>query len=261
MKAKKQTRKTRKKADAKDAKKKARKEKKTKTSYRVSLEKLLEAGCHFGHQGKRWNPKMAPYLWKKKEGVHIFDLAVTAQKLEEACLALKALVKRGKRVVFVGTKRQAEAIIKEEAANAGINYVASRWLGGTITNWKQIKKSIAKLKEMKEKQEKGEYEKYTKKENVLINREIGRLTRFFEGLLDLEKIPDALFIVDVNREIAAVKEARKKGLQIFAIVDSNADPDLVDYVIPANDDAVQSIKLVVSKMAQAAGEGKKLRKE
>jgi small subunit ribosomal protein S2 len=230
----------------------------SKSLYEVPLKDLLEAGCHFGHQSRRWNPKMQPYIWQAKEGVHIFDLVKTAAKLKEACLALRDLVAEGKTVTFVGTKRQAQAVIKEEAKKTGVPYVAQRWLGGTITNWEQIKKSLDKLIEMREKKEKGEYEKYTKKENVLIDREIDRLSRFLGGLVDLKEPPEALFVVDVKREIAAVKEAKKKGIKVFAIVDSNADPDLVDYVIPANDDAVRSIKLIVAKIAQAVEEGKKL---
>jgi small subunit ribosomal protein S2 len=222
----------------------------------VPLQDLLKAGCHFGHQSKRWNPKMNPYIWQARKGIHIFDLPKTAEKLKEACLAMRDLAKEGKTIIFIGTKRQASAIIKEEAKKAGVFYVSNRWLGGTITNWKQIKKSIDRLVEMKEKKEKGEYKKYTKKENVLIDRDINRLTRFFEGLETLKGIPDAIFVVDIKREIAAVKEARMKGVKVFAIVDSNSDPELVDYVIPANDDAVQSIKLIVAQMAEAVIEGK-----
>ena len=234
--------------------------KKKDSVYDVPLEDLLEAGCHFGHQTRRWNPKMVSYIWQAREGVHIFDLARTAEKLKEVCLLIRDLVKEGKTVVFVGTKRQAQAIIKEEAIKAGIPYVATRWLGGTITNWEQIKKSIDRLIEMREKKEKGEYGKYTKKENVLIDRQINRLTRFFEGLVDLKQIPDAIFVVDSKKEIAAVKEARMKRVEVFALIDSNADPDLVDHLIPANDDAVRSIKLIVSKVAQAVVEGKELLK-
>jgi len=234
--------------------------KKKNSVYDVPLEDLLEAGCHFGHQTRRWNPKMVSYIWQAREGIHIFDLARTAEKLKEVCLLIRDLVKEGKTVVFVGTKRQAQAIIKEEAFKAGVPYVATRWLGGTITNWEQIKKSIDKLIEMREKKEKGEYKKYTKKENVLIDRQINRLNRFFEGLVDLKQIPDAIFVIDAKKEIAAVKEARMKGVKVFALIDSNADPDLVDYLIPANDDAVRSIKLIVSKVAQAVIDGKELLK-
>jgi len=244
------------------AKKKTRKKKKSskKISYKISLEKMLEAGCHFGHQSRRWHPNMEPFIWKEKEGIHVFDLPKTADLLEKACLAIQKLVKKGGEVIFIGTKRQAQEIIKKEAERAGSHYIVNRWLGGTITNWRQIKKSIDKLIEMEEKNKKGEYEKYTKKENVLIEREIARLKRFFEGVVGLKDIPDALYVIDVKKEIAAVKEAKKKGVKVFAIVDSNVDPDLVDYVIPANDDAVQSIKVITEKIADAVKFGKKLRK-
>ena len=222
------------------------------STYDVLLKDLLEAGCHFGHQSRRWNPKMEPYIWQSREGVHIFDLAKTAENLKQACLAVRDLLSEGKNIIFVGTKRQAEAIIREEAEKLGISYVTYRWLGGTITNWPQIKKSIDKLNEMKDKKAKGEYEKYTKKENILIEREINRLTKFFGGLTKLTSPPDALFIVDSQREQAAVKEAKAKDIKVFAMLDSNSDPDMIDYPIPANDDAVSSIKLIVTKIAEAA---------
>jgi small subunit ribosomal protein S2 len=234
---------------------------KKESNFSIALKDLLEAGSHFGHQSKRWNPKMEPYIWKSKDGVHIFDLAVTAQKLQEACLAVRDLVASGGVVVFVGTKRQAEAIIKEEAEKIGAPYVTYRWLGGTITNWPQIKKSIDKLKDMQEKQKSGEYEKYTKKENILLQREINRLKKLFGGLKDLKKEPDGLFIIDTCREESALKEAEQKGIKTFAMIDSNADPDLVDYVIPANDDAVRSIKLIVETFAKAVQEGLELQKK
>ena len=217
----------------------------TKTKdYQISLEELLEAGCHFGHQGRRWNPKMQPYIYAKKEGVHIFDLAKTAAGLATAMIFVRDLIAQGKKIVFVGTKRQASPIIAEEAAKANLPFVNMRWLGGTITNWDQIKKGIARLEEL------------TTKENVLFDREIDKLNRFVGGLRSLAELPAAIFVVDVKKEIAAVREARVKGIKVIALVDSNADPDLVDYVIPANDDAVRSIKLIVSKLAQAAQDGK-----
>lgn len=231
------------------------------SQFLVPLKDLLEAGCHFGHQSRRWHPKMALYIWQARDGVHIFDLAKTREKLAEACQAVKELVSKEGRVVFVGTKRQAQAIVKEEAEKKGVPYVVNRWLGGLITNWGQVSKSIEKLLEMKEKKEKGEYEKYTKKENVLIDREIARLERFFGGLTSLKKIPDAIFVVDVKKEKAAVKEAQIKGVKIFAIVDSNTDPSGIDYVIPANDDAMRSIKLIVEKFAEAVREGIELQKK
>lgn len=229
-------------------------------SYQISLKDLLEAGCHFGHQSRRWNPKMKPFIYLKRGGVHIFDLAQTAERLQQAMEFVRDLVSQGKTIVFVGTKRQAAAIIKEEAEKCGMPYVAGRWLGGTITNWEQIKKSIDKLLDLEEKKEKGEFKKYTKKENLLIDREINRLTRFFGGLKKLKKIPDAVFVVDVKKETAVVRETAKKGVKVVAIVDSNADPDLVDYVIPANDDAVRSIKLIVSKISEAVSDGRAIKK-
>ena len=233
-------------------------EKKKEDKFRVGLKELLEAGCHFGHQTRRWNPKMKPFIYTTRNGVHIFDLAITSQKLAEACEFVRDLVAKGGKICFVGTKRQAVAIVKEEAEKCGMPYVVERWLGGTITNWQQIKKSIDKLVEMREKREKGEYKKYTKKENILINREINRLERFFGGLVGLKKVPEAIFVVDVVRESTAVKEARLRGVPVVAIVDTNGDPDLVDWVIPANDDAVRSIKLIVSKIAEAVEEGKRV---
>jgi len=224
--------------------------------YLISLEELLEAGCHFGHQGRRWNPKMKPYIYAKKEGVHIFDLEKTAAGLARAMVFVRDLVSEGKKIVFVGTKRQAAPIIAEEAVKAGLPFINMRWLGGTITNWEQIKKGITRLSELETKKQKGELKKYTKKENVLFNREIDKLNRFVGGLRSLTDLPAAIFVVDVKKEIAAVREARKTGINVVALVDSNTDPDLVDYVIPANDDAVRSIKLIVSKLAQAAQDGK-----
>lgn len=234
----------------------------TDTQFEVDLKELLEAGCHFGHQSRRWNPKMAKYIYATRDKVHIFDLAKTAKKLSEAMQYAYELGKTGKVLVFVGTKRQAQAIIKEEAGNIKAPFMSTRWIGGSVTNWEEIKKRIDKLHEMRQKKEAGEYSKYTKKENVLIDREIERLDRLFGGISDLDKIPDAIFIVDIHKEVAAVKEAKVKDLPIIAMVDSNSDPDLADYVIPVNDDAVRSIKLIVSKIAQAYAEGKaKVQKE
>ncbi len=224
--------------------------------YEVDLKELLEAGCHFGHQARRWNPKMKEYIYIKREGVHIFDLGITAKKLAEAMEFVRELTAEGKEVVFVGTKRQASAIIREEAKKASAPFVDIRWLGGTITNWEQINKSIKRLNDLEKQKEEGGFKKYTKKENVLIDREIAKLTRFLGGLRDLKQIPEAVFIVDVKKEHAVVKEAKHKGVKVIGVVDTNADPDNIDFVIPANDDAVSSVKLVVSKMAQAVADGK-----
>lgn len=222
----------------------------------ITLNQLLEAGCHFGHQSKRWNPKMKTYLYDVRDGVHIFDLVKTKEGLEAACTFLKASAAEGKVIVFVGTKRQASAIIAETAKKIGVPYVAQRWLGGTITNWEQIKKSIDKLLRMRDEREKGDYKKYTKKEQILLDREIARLDKFFGGLVDLEGRPDALFVVDVKKEEVAVHEARRKDIPVVGVVDSDSDPDMADYVIPGNDDAVGSIKFIVEIVGEAVRAGK-----
>jgi len=218
---------------------------------KIGLRDLLEAGCHFGHQSSRWNPKMKPYIFTARDGVHVFDLAKTKEGLEEAMNYVKQLTKEGKTIVFVGTKRQAKKVIEEVAQTVGMPYVSQRWLGGTITNWEEIKKRIERLQELKEKREKGEFKKFTKKERILIDREIARLERLFGGLVGLEDLPEAIFVVDIKKEIAAVKEANKRGVKIVAVVDTNSDPDLVDYVIPANDDAIKSIELIARKVGEA----------
>ncbi len=228
-----------------------------KQDFSVGLEELLEAGAHFGHQVRRWNPKMDGYIWSARDGVHIFDLMVTAQKLDEACKFLYEEAKKGKTIVMVGTKRQAAEIVKEEAVKAGVFYVVERWLGGTITNWGQIKGRIDKLVEMKDKRDKGDFKKYTKREQVLIDREIDRLERFFGGLVGLKKQPDILFVVDTHKERIAVREAKNKGVVVVGVVDSNANPEIIDHVIPANDDAVRSIKIVVEAIGKALGMGVK----
>ena len=226
------------------------------TNFAVDLQELLEAGCHFGHQARRWNPKMAPYIYAARDGVHIFDLAKTAAELEKACVALHDSAQNGKSVVFVGTKRQAQPIVREEALAAGAMFITTRWPGGLITNWEQVGKSVKKLGTMKREKAEGRYTMYTKKENVLIDREIAKLERFFGGITGLTKIPDVLVVADVNKEIVAVREARNSGVMVIAICDSNVNPDLVDIVIPANDDAVGSLKLIVSTLAKAYKEGK-----
>ncbi len=245
---------------ASSAKKRTKKKPEKKASFKVDLEKLLQAGVHFGHQAKRWHPKMTAYIWTTRDGVHIFDLVKTAACLKKAAQFVKETVASGGKIIFVGTKRQARAIIKEEAARCGAYYISERWLGGLITNWNQVKKSIDKLIEMKEKKKAGEYEKYTKKENILIDREINRLERFFGGLVGLEGIPEAIFVVDVTREKAAVKEAKEKGVKVVALVDTDSNPEVVDYLIPGNDDAVRSVKLIVSTMADAVIEGQGAKK-
>jgi len=218
---------------------------------------LLEAGCHFGHQAQRWCPKMAPYIYAERNGVHIFDLIQTAQRLQDAAQFAYELGKQNKNIVFIGTKRQAQEIVREEAIAAGAMYTTVRWLGGTITNWEQVKKSIDKLNRLKKDREEGKLEQmYTKRERVLIDKEIARLERFLGGISALNKEPDAIFVVDAAKEEGAVKEARVKGIPVIAIVDSNQDPTDINYVIPANDDAVRSIKVIVHAVAEAYKEGK-----
>jgi small subunit ribosomal protein S2 len=217
----------------------------------ISLKELLEAGCHFGHQTVRWNPKMKQYIFEAREGIHIFDLAKTKEGLEAACAFIKATASQGGKILFVGTKRQAKEIIEKTAKKEGMPYVSQRWLGGTLTNFEQIKKSLQKLETLKKEKEEGKYKKYTKKENLLIDREIERLEKFFGGLVGLEELPAAIFVVDVKTEAGAVQEAARKEIPVVAIVDTNSDPDLVDYVIPANDDAQKSIELIVGVMGRA----------
>jgi len=231
---------------------------KTNCEIKINLKDLLDAGCHFGHQAQRWNPKMAPFLYGVRDGVHIFDLAKTKEGLEKAVEFVRDTAAKGGQIIFVGTKRQAQAIIKEEALRVKMPFLSERWLGGIITNWDNIKKSIDKLKDLKTQKEAGELKKYTKKENILIDREIARLERFFGGLVDLKELPAALFVVDVKKEQAALREAAKKNIPVVAIVDSNTDPDLVDWVIPANDDAVGSVKLIVSLIAEAVECGQQM---
>ena len=223
---------------------------------KINLNDLLEAGCHFGHQAKRWHPKAKIFLFDKKDGVHIFDLAKTKEQLEKAAQFVSDLAKEDKVIVFVGCKRQAQAVVKEEAKRAGMPYVTHRWLGGTITNWQQIGKMVRRLKQLREQKEKDELKKYTKKERLLFDREIAKLERIIGGLQNLEDLPDALLVVDIVREEVSVREATQAKIPIIAMTDSNANPSLVDYPIPANDDAVGSVKFIISYLTDAILEGK-----
>src|SRR3989344_141449 len=222
----------------------------------VSLKELLEAGCHFGHQARRWNPKMRQYLYMARGSVHIFDLVKTRDGLVEAMKFLEEVAKKGGKIVYVGTKRQASGIVKEWAQRVGVSYVTVRWLGGLLTNYHQVSKSIKKLIDLKQKRSIGKFEKYTKKEQLLIDREIAKLEKFLGGLVDLDGTPDAMFIVDTHREDAALREANRMGVKVVGLVDSNGNPDLVDYVIPANDDAVNSVQLIVKFVSEAIESGK-----
>lgn len=222
----------------------------------VSLKELLDTGAHFGHQTRRWNPKMRDFLYGDESGVHVFDLTITKEELERTLVFLKDAAKKNKKIIFVGTKKQAKQKIKEVAKNSNSFWVNERWLGGTLTNFDQIKKSLQKLDEMKKKKAQGDYKVFTKKERVLIDREIDRLERFFGGLSGLDALPDIVIIVDVKREGVVVKEANKLGVEVVGIVDSNSDPDGVDYPIPMNDDAVKAIAYVLDLMKDAILEGK-----
>ncbi len=224
---------------------------------KISLKELLESGAHIGHQTKRWNTKMQEYLYGSQEGVHIFDLTITKEKLEEALSLLTQTTKEGKAILLVCTKKQAKVKAKEVAAETGIYCVTERWLGGTLTNFEQIDKSLKKLKEMKEKMAAKEYSHFTKKERLLLDKEIARLERFFGGMSGLESPPSLMVVVDIRREIGAVKEAQKMGIETIGIVDSNTDPGLVDYPIPMNDDASKALEYVLDLMQQAILEGKK----
>ncbi len=227
---------------------------------KVSAEELLERGAHFGHQSKRWNPKMGQYLYGEEGGVHVFDLIKTKKLLEEALEFLKTSTKEGKVILFVGCKKQAQEKTREVAEATGSSYFTERWLGGTLTNFDQIKKSIKKLTEMKEKMTNGEYAANTKKERLLIDREIARLERYFGGISKLEKVPDILVVVDTHKEESAIREANSKNIKIVGIVDSNADPEVVDYPIPMNDDASKAVEYVLDLMKEAILEGKKGKK-
>ncbi len=220
------------------------------------LRNLLEAGCHFGHQKNKWNPQMDEFIYTQKDGVHIFDLAKTAEQLQTAYNFMYQMGRKGKKVVIVGTKRQAREVVRKTAEESGMLYITSRWLGGFLTNWDQIKKSLNRMKTLEENFKKGEYDVYTKYEQAQLKKELTRLRRFFEGLRELKGTPDAIFVIDPSREDIAVKEAEMTGVPTVAIVDSNGNPDMVDIPIPANDDAIKSVTFLVEEMGKAYLAGK-----
>jgi small subunit ribosomal protein S2 len=223
---------------------------------KISLEELLESGAHFGHQTKRWNPKMEEYLYGQEKGVHIFDLTKTKLALEEALEYIKKSVSEGKLVLLLGTKKQIKEKVSEVGKDTGMPVITERWLGGTISNFDQIKKSLKKLADMKAKMIEGAYNEFTKKERLLIEREIARLDRFFGGLTGLEKVPEILFVVDTKKEAPAVREASRTKVTIIGIVDSNSDPDMIDYPIPMNDDASRGMTYVLDLVKSAILDGK-----
>ena len=222
----------------------------------ISMKQLLEAGVHFGHQTRRWNPKMKKYIFTERNGIYIIDLQKTVKKVEEAYNFVRDLAADGGTMLFVGTKKQAQDSVKEEAARAGMYYVNQRWLGGTLTNFVTIQKRIARLKEIEKMEEDGTFEVLPKKEVIQLKKEQERLEKFLGGIKDMKQIPDALFIIDPRKERIAVAEAHKLNIPIVGIVDTNCDPDEIDYVIPANDDAIRAVKLLTGKMADAILEGK-----
>ncbi len=222
----------------------------------VSMKQLLEAGVHFGHQTRRWNPKMAPYIFTERNGIYIIDLQKTVVKLDEAYNFVKELSMEGKSVLFVGTKKQAMESVKDEATRAGAFYVNARWLGGMLTNFTTIRRRIARLKQLRTMEEDGTFDLLPKKEVIKLNLEIEKLEKFLGGIKEMSEMPGALFIVDPRKEKIAVAEAKKLGIPIVAIVDTNCDPDDVDYIIPGNDDAIRAVKLIAGAMADAIIEGK-----
>jgi small subunit ribosomal protein S2 len=222
---------------------------------RVTLKQLIEAGAHFGHLTSRWNPKMKPYIFMEKNGIHIIDLRKTVQLIDKAADALYSIVSQGKGVLFVGTKKQAKTVIATEARRANSNWVSERWLGGMLTNFQTIKKSITRLHNIDKMESDGTFEKMTKKEVLKLSREREKLRKVLEGVENMQRLPGALFIVDIRKEAIAVQEAHRLNIPIFAIVDTNCDPDVVDYPIPANDDAARTIELITKTLADVVLEG------
>ena len=221
----------------------------------VSMGYLLEAGVHFGHQTKRWNPKMKEYIFTAREGIYIIDLQKTVKKIEEAYDALKEITDNGGKVIFVGTKKQAQEASMEEAVRSDSYYVTERWLGGTLTNFRTIKRRISDLDRFEKMEANGTLELLPKKEVIKLRKEYDKLNSYFCGIRNMKKLPDAMIITDPKKEYIAIKEARKLGIPVFGIVDTNCDPDLVDYVVPANDDAVRSVKIILGVLANAINEG------
>lgn len=222
-----------------------------------TMQELLEAGVHFGHQVRRWNPKMQTYIFSAREGIHIIDLAKTVEELEKACQFVKSVAEAGGVVLFLASKKQARAIVEEEAKRVGAKYITERWIGGLLTNWEQTDKNLKKLADLKQKKEAGEFKERTKRENLMIDREIAKLERLYGGVWDMAKIPEALFVVDVKKEENACREAIVKGVPIVAVCDTNANTSLVDFAIPGNDDATRAIAILVKAVADAYEEGRK----
>lgn len=224
----------------------------------ISLKDLLEAGCHFGHKVERWHPKAAEFIFEEREGIHIIDLVKTRDGLKKAAQYLKNLGQSGQIVLFVATKRQAKGIVADSAKRAGVSYLTNRWIGGFLTNWEEVKKNIDKVNRMRKEFTDGAWKKFVKHEQVQLEKEMHKLETVYSGVLELQRIPDAIFIIDIKREVSALREALKRNLPIMAVIDTNANPNDVDYPIPANDDAVGSIQYIVNFLADAYLEGKKV---
>jgi len=222
----------------------------------IGIKELLDAGVHFGHQTKRWNPKMKPFIFDARSGIHIIDLSKSLAQLETACDFLRGVVAKGGRVIFVGTKKQAQQAVKDTAKECGQFHVTERWLGGTLTNFATIRRSMNRMKEIEKMETDGSINNYVKQEQASIRREAARLVKYFDGIRGMEKHPTAMFVVDIKRERNAVAEARKLKIPVVALVDTNCDPDLVDYPIPANDDAIRSVRMILSVVAQTVTQGR-----
>jgi len=222
---------------------------------RVELEALLQAGAHFGHITRRWNPKMKPYIFMERNGIHIIDLKKTQEMLEMACNAVSNIVAQNRKPLFVATKQQAKDVVEEEAKRCGAYHVTERWLGGMLTNFTTIRKSVKRLTNIEKMESDGTFEKITKKERLFLDREREKLQNVLSGVVDMSRLPGLVFVVDVKKEAIAVKEARRLGVPVVAIVDTNCDPDLVDYPIPANDDALKSVQCITKAIAEAVLEG------
>ena len=222
----------------------------------VSMKQLLEAWVHFGHQTRRWNPKMAPYIYMERNGIYIIDLSQTVKKFDDAYEFVKGIAAEGKSLLFVGTKKQAQETVRDEAEKCGMFYVNQRWLGGMLTNYNTIRKRVFRLKELEKMEQDGLFDVLSKKEVARLRGQQEKLERFLGGIKDMDGIPGALFVVDPRKERIAVSEARKLGIPVVAIVDTNCDPDEIDYVIPGNDDAIRAVKLLCSRIADAVLEGK-----
>ncbi|MDQ0217050.1 30S ribosomal protein S2 [Peribacillus cavernae] len=222
----------------------------------ISMKQLLEAGVHFGHQTRRWNPKMKKYIFTERNGIYIIDLQKTVKKVEEAYNFVKEVAANGGTILFVGTKKQAQESVKDEAIRSGMYFVNQRWLGGTLTNFETIQKRITRLKEIEKMEENGTFEVLPKKEVIQLKKELDRLEKFLGGIKDMKGLPDAIFVIDPRKERIAVAEAHKLNIPLVGIVDTNCDPDEIDVIIPANDDAIRAVKLLTGKMADAILEGK-----